>query len=159
MFNLLIGRVRVKYEEEKTEVKMSINNENASDYNVLQLVKDAESKQLFIPEFQRHFIWEKTQIKLLMDSIYRKYTFSSILIWNGTEELARRRVGGNISEILEPGLDSQNTVSYILDGQQRTTSLLLSLSDAKIFKGKNTQKTEKRILYRGYLLDSSTYKR
>lgn len=125
---------------------MAINYENAADYNVLQLVKDAESQQLFIPEFQRHFIWDKLQIKLLIDSIYRKYTFGSILIWNGTGELARRRVGGSIAEIITPSDNSQNTVSYILDGQQRTTSLLMVLSEVKVFKGKN-RKTENRTLY------------
>jgi len=126
---------------------MAINYDNANEYNVFQLVKDAESKQLFIPEFQRHFIWDKIQIKLLIDSIYRKYTFSSILIWNGSEELARRRAGGSISEIIVPSDKSQNTVSYILDGQQRTTSLLMVLSDVKVFKGKNTRKNENRTLY------------
>lgn len=125
---------------------MPINSTIADEYNVHQLVKDAESKTLFIPEFQRHFIWEKNQIKLLIDSLYRRYTINSILIWNGPDELARRRVGGSEAEIITPTGNGE-TVSYILDGQQRTTALLLVFTEQSVFKGKNTRKQEQRALY------------
>lgn len=126
---------------------MAISSDIKEEYNVLQLVKDAENENIFIPEFQRHFIWDRSQIKLLIDSLYRKYTINSILIWNGGDELARRRVGGSLKEIKFPNSDKGEKISYILDGQQRTTALMLVFTDKNIYKGKNVRKKERATLY------------
>ncbi|MCX5681951.1 MAG: DUF262 domain-containing protein, partial [Candidatus Omnitrophica bacterium] len=89
---------------------------NKDDFTVSNLVEAAEKEQIFLPEFQRQFVWGRDQIKLLIDSLYRKYTINSFLIWKGPDELARRRVGGNVNEICIPG-HGEEIVHYILDGQ------------------------------------------
>ena len=66
------------------------------------LINYAESEKIWLPEFQRSFVWDYNQIRLLIDSLYNNYTISNILIWDGTDELARRRVGGSIKEIQIP---------------------------------------------------------
>ncbi|MCK5641580.1 MAG: DUF262 domain-containing protein, partial [Gammaproteobacteria bacterium] len=70
----------------------------------------------------------------------------SILSWEGTDELARRRVGGSINEIQIPE-QTNAKINYLLDGQQRTSSLMLVFTDKKVFKRKNTRKIEKINLY------------
>ena len=120
--------------------------DNDKEPTVLELIKIAENEKIFLPEFQREFVWEKSQIKLLIDSLFSNYTINSILSWEGTDELARRRVGGSINEIQIPE-QTNAKINYLLDGQQRTSSLMLVFTDKKVFKRKNTRKTEKINLY------------
>ena len=117
------------------------------ELKVKNFIKSVEEEKIFLPEFQRPFVWEKSQIRLLIDSIYNNYTINSVLFWQGGDELARRRVGGNIREIRIPKKGSSEKITYLLDGQQRATALMLVFTDKKVYKGKNTQKSEKVELY------------
>jgi uncharacterized protein with ParB-like and HNH nuclease domain len=37
--------------------------------------------ELLLPEMQRKYVWRSTQVRDLLDSIYRDYPSGSILIW------------------------------------------------------------------------------
>ncbi len=52
-----------------------------NDLNIKRLIQLAEKEQILLPEFQRPFVWDKSQIKLLIDSLFNNYTISSILVW------------------------------------------------------------------------------
>lgn len=106
------------------------------EVNIERLIEYAETEKLWIPEFQRPFVWDRNQIRLLIDSLYHNYTISSILLWEGTAELARRRVGGSIKDIKIPEENVTEKVIYLLDGQQRTTALLLAFTKAPVYQGK-----------------------
>lgn len=119
-----------------------IVNENKK---IEDLIKDAYEEKIWIPEFQRPFVWDNNQIRLLIDSLFYNYTISSILTWKGKNELARRRVGGAVFEISFPDINnSSNEIIYLLDGQQRTTALTYVFTDKKIYK-KNKAREEKSI--------------
>jgi uncharacterized protein with ParB-like and HNH nuclease domain len=84
--------------------------------------------EFLIPSFQREFIWRPDDIIKLWDSIYRFYPIGSILYWTTPLRLhIHRRLGGMI--LFENGDDPHEKGErvYILDGQQRATSLLVSL--------------------------------
>ncbi len=83
-----------------------------------------------IPTFQRDVVWEQENVKKLWDSIYKFYPLGSILIWKTDLKLQNhRQIGGHlISDINFKRTEYQ----YILDGQQRTTSLLTSLYGGSI---------------------------
>ncbi len=67
-----------------------------------------------LPEFQRGYVWNRNQVRGLMDSLYRKHPVGSLLVWvTKTEEAVARGDG-----TLAPG-----SVKLLLDGQQRITSL------------------------------------
>ncbi|MCB9210916.1 MAG: DUF262 domain-containing protein [Ignavibacteriales bacterium] len=117
---------------------MNIFNE---ELNIESLIKYAENEKIWLPEFQRPFVWDKNQIRLIIDSLYHNYTISSILLWEGGDELARRRVGASIKEIKIPEGKNENIV-YLLDGQQRTTALLLAFSNKSVYRGRSTKKKE-----------------
>jgi len=76
--------------------------------------------EIKIPPFQREFVWDEEQVIELLDSIYKDYPIGSVLLWETNEKLAaRREVGGfNLPES-EPELP----LLYVLDGQQRITSI------------------------------------
>lgn len=114
---------------------------------VKKLIEFSESEQIWLPEFQRPFVWDNNQIKLLIDSLYHNYTISSILIWDGSDELARRRIGGNIKDIKIPVHRSKKGITYLLDGQQRASALMSVFSDKSVYKGSNLKKTFEINLY------------
>ncbi|HPT71058.1 MAG TPA: DUF262 domain-containing protein [Candidatus Cloacimonadota bacterium] len=101
--------------------------------NVKKLIEYAEDKLIWVPEFQRPFEWSDIQILLLIDSLYRSYTISSILLWEGPNELARRSIGSKISDIKVPEDNTDEKVDYILDGQQRTTALVLAFTNVEVY--------------------------
>lgn len=88
-----------------------------------------QNKQYQIPTFQREIVWEENNVKKLWDSIYKFYPIGSILVWKTGVKLQNyRSIGGHTIST-----DSEKTeYQYILDGQQRTTSLLTSLYGGEI---------------------------
>ncbi len=78
-----------------------------------------------IPQFQREYVWEKRRIIELFDSIYKEYPIGSFFIWKAAREhnnLFRHAIDLNIRPIQEG-----DNLSFILDGQQRITSLYVTL--------------------------------
>ena len=67
-----------------------------------------------LPEFQRGYVWNREQVRGLMQSLYRKYPIGSLLIWVTQTDSASAR--GDTE--LTPG-----SVKLLLDGQQRITTL------------------------------------
>lgn len=67
-----------------------------------------------LPEFQRGYVWTRSDVRKLMYSLYRDYPVGSLLIWDAATD----------PDIIRgDGTPSSGTVSLILDGQQRMTSL------------------------------------
>lgn len=88
------------------------------------------NKNYQIPTFQREVVWDRENVKKLWDSIYKFYPLGSILIWKTDLKLQNhRQVGGH--QITDTNF-TRTEYQYILDGQQRTTSLLTSLYGGSI---------------------------
>lgn len=82
------------------------------------LVKSGDIK---LPRFQRPFVWLRTDMLKLLDSIYKGYPIGSILIWNSSQKLiSERSISGLSVNTDEKTLFPTN---YLLDGQQRLTTL------------------------------------
>lgn len=93
-------------------------------------VEDLLRQNYQIPTFQREVVWEGENVKKLWDSIYKFYPLGSLLIWKTDVKLQKHReIGGHV-------IDGDNferpEYQYILDGQQRTTSLLTSIEGGAI---------------------------
>src|SRR3989338_4435435 len=101
---------------------------------IFEIIGHCKNKTWVIPEFQRNYVWEREQIRLLIDSIYRGYTIGSPLLWKTDFPLASRRVGGAEFEINFAENKKGEYSTFILDGQQRLTSLLLVLTNLKVYK-------------------------
>jgi uncharacterized protein with ParB-like and HNH nuclease domain len=48
-----------------------------------------DSGYMALPEFQRGYVWNRDQVRGLMDSLYRRHPVGSLLVW------ATKSVGGN----------------------------------------------------------------
>lgn len=87
---------------------------------VRQLVDDYRGGHLVIPEFQREYVWKPNRAPRLLDSIYRGYPVSVLLLWTSdAQPRARRR---------EPRPSRASLVSWLIDGQQRAITLSRILS-------------------------------
>ncbi len=82
---------------------------------IREIVKQAVSKNVDIPEFQRDFVWDTEQVKRLAESLYRDYPVGSFLLWDSSNYQEAKIAQGAQASL------------WIVDGQQRTTALCLLL--------------------------------
>lgn len=103
-------------------------------YEVHKLLKLIKENKFRIPHFQRDFRWSCAQIKLLIDSMARNYPIGSLLMMAKSPEFnfQSRSIAAEISSDIEVSsifpIKSEddfadNNILYVLDGQQRLTSI------------------------------------
>lgn len=85
-----------------------------------KLIKRIEEGDIRIPAFQRGYVWKQDQIIELLESIINNYPIGSILLWNSLERLKYTR---NIAGYKIPDRNMMYPVNYVLDGQQRISSI------------------------------------
>ena len=88
------------------------------------LISDIQKGLIKIPQFQRDFVWDLTKSANLMDSIIKGYPIGTFIFWKTKERLRSIR---NIGGIELPDPIPGDFVYFVLDGQQRLTSLFASL--------------------------------
>lgn len=97
-----------------------------ADLNIDKIMSRIKSGEIRVPGFQRSFVWEPQQAALLMDSIYKGYPFGSILLWRtGTVLNSEKNLGG----FSLPAPEKDYPIDYVLDGQQRITSLFATFQN------------------------------
>lgn len=96
------------------------------------LLNEIECGQVKIPQFQREFVWDKFKSADLLDSIIKGYPIGTFIFWRTNERLRSVRDIGNFN-LPEP--KKGEFVNYVLDGQQRMTSLFACLKGLKIERG------------------------
>ena len=82
------------------------------------LLKRVDKGEVRLPEIQRGYIWKPSQVAGLIDSLYRSYPSGSLLLWETDAPIGERDAsiqGPNQAPLVKP--------QYLLDGQQRLTSL------------------------------------
>ncbi len=97
--------------------------------NFKDLMRGVEKSTIQIPPFQRNFVWSRREIIELLDSIYNGYPIGSFIFWKTLKRLPRHReIGGEKLNEVTPGL----LIDYVIDGQQRITSLYAAVKCAEI---------------------------
>jgi hypothetical protein len=91
-----------------------------SNPRIASLLADVTKGNIKIPVFQREYVWNDEQIIGLLDSIYRGYPVGSLLLWSTKESLKHER---NVGGFKLPATPEDYPVNYVLDGQQRLTTL------------------------------------
>ena len=86
----------------------------STQMTIAALIQDIGRRELILPEFQRGYVWSRTQVRGYLASLYRGYPTGSFLIWKTSDPgLVRGR----------PADDNTKAFQLILDGQQRLTSV------------------------------------
>ena len=76
-----------------------------------------DENQLYVPAFQREYVWKRDDAKLLVDSLVKEYPTGTMLTWETA----------NPPELKGPHRydAKQGAVRILLDGQQRITTLYM----------------------------------
>ena len=110
------------------------------------LFTEIDTGYIKIPKFQRDFVWTKIQTGKLIDSIIKGFPIGTFIFWKTREELRHIKNIGNASL---PQKREGESVSYVLDGQQRITSLFA------VKKGLIINKDGREIDYKDISIDLS----
>lgn len=117
----------------------TLKDRSISVYDVIQNVKNGK---YVMPAFQRQFVWNMEQIEKLWDSILLDYPIATFLFWhvddNNTtqdtlfceflqEAMFDSKKNADTLNYRLSTIDLSLTDTAVLDGQQRLTSLFLSL--------------------------------
>lgn len=112
-----------------SNLKRDIGSEPLKITDVIERLRKDE---YLIPTFQRDFVWQPENIRKLWDSIFRFYPIGSLLYWETDSYLhTHRKLGGFVFPHDEDTVRKFKEWKYILDGQQRATSLLVSFLGGK----------------------------
>ena len=123
-------------------------------YEALQYIEDGK---YIMPAFQRQFVWSMAQIEKLWDSILLHYPIATFLFWRIDEtnvswdtyfcnflrdvKFSSRKESDTVNYDLV-NVDVKQTDTAILDGQQRLTSLFLSLFGKASIRQKYARKND-----------------
>ena len=88
--------------------------------NIRKLMEELQSGRMRVPNFQRGFVWDPERVAYLMDSLYKGYPFGSVLLWRTKQTLDYER---DLGPFTLPTNEPTYPTDYILDGQQRITSI------------------------------------
>lgn len=130
-----------------------INDNSITIYEALENIKNGK---YVMPAFQRQYCWNMYQIEKLWDSILLDYPIATFLFWHIDDENITwdTRFCNFLKEVTFDSRKQADSVNYdssnvdvsitdtaILDGQQRLTSLFLSLYGSIHIRPKHTRKT------------------
>ncbi len=84
---------------------------------IRQIIDKIDENQLFVPAFQREYVWKRNDAKNLISSLIKDYPTGTMLTWetNNPPELKGKYKYD----------DNKGAVKIILDGQQRITTLYM----------------------------------
>lgn len=88
-------------------------------YSICAILGLIEANDFVIPEIQRPFVWKKTQVRDLIDSLYNGYPTGYIIVWKNPDVQTKDGTKANGKKVL-------------IDGQQRITALMASIAGQEV---------------------------
>lgn len=92
-------------------------------FTLSDLIGDIDRGRLALPEIQRPFVWKRSEVRDLLDSMYKGFPIGYLMIWRASSEDAKFI-----------GVDGkqETPTEFIVDGQQRLTSLYTILKGTEV---------------------------
>lgn len=87
---------------------------------IYQIIDKINDNQLFVPAFQREYVWKRSDTKALFSSLIKNYPTGTLLTWETTTP---PELKGQKKYSPEMG-----AVKLVLDGQQRITTIYMILT-------------------------------
>ncbi len=116
---------------------MKVPKLKVDDDALATLITDIAKGEIRVPRFQREFVWERSRILKLLDSMYNEFPIGTIFLWNAPSEY--NYLLRDLKELGLPELQSHRGYRFILDGQQRLTSLFVVINGLQ-FEGEDYRK-------------------
>lgn len=94
-------------------------------WTIPQLIENIlEKDNYYLPAFQRDYVWDEDDVKSLIDSILRGYPIGAIILWKPSSKDFIKDDPFSVPLTDAVGKNGGDYY-YVIDGQQRLTSLLL----------------------------------
>lgn len=100
--------------------------------NLSKIKNNLHDGSYVIPDFQRDFVWTLDQSAKLIDSWVKGFPIGIFIMWVTNTKLCPTKKIGNVVAFEHQG--NSGEITYILDGQQRITSLYATITGLKIDK-------------------------
>lgn len=110
---------------------MSFEQPKPDSKKYSDLISEIQKGIIKIPKFQRDFVWSIDKTAKLLDSILKGYPIGTFILWQTAERINDIKNVGNLDI---PDTPEGTKVQYVLDGQQRITSLFAAYLGAEIQK-------------------------
>lgn len=108
---------------------------NNTNYELNNLVSDVDSGIISLPDLQRPFVWKDTQIRDLIDSLYKGLPTGLIILW---------KIGDGEGGFKPIGFNKSTTPNrLVIDGQQRLTSLYAVFTGKPVLDTKYKERNPK----------------
>jgi len=96
------------------------------------LIQEIDMGALGLPDLQRPFVWKRSRIRDLFDSLYKGFPTGYFLFWSTPQKVDRHSIGSDTEQLPDQKM--------IVDGQQRLTSLYAVMKGKAIINEDNEQK-------------------
>lgn len=144
-----------------------------SNITIFEALQNIQNGKYVMPAFQRQYVWSMEQIEKLWDSILLDYPIATFLFWhvdenNVSEDTffcnflsdatfdSRKQSDSPNYEL--SSIDTKITDTAILDGQQRLTSLFLSLFGTSYIRQKHARKSNRGGIITKLLIELNKHK-
>jgi hypothetical protein len=112
--------------------KVSMSNQPKPDSKTYDdLISEIRKGIIKVPKFQRDFVWDIWKTAGLLDSILKGYPIGTFILWETDQRINDVK---NIGGFDLPETPVGQNVQYVLDGQQRITSLFAAFLGESIRK-------------------------
>lgn len=88
-------------------------------YSVSAILGMIDAQQFVIPEIQRPFVWKRSQVRDLIDSLYNGYPTGYIITWKNPDVQTK---DGSVA----------NGKHVLIDGQQRITAIMAAVAGLEV---------------------------
>ncbi|MBN2519539.1 MAG: DUF262 domain-containing protein, partial [Bacteroidales bacterium] len=104
--------------------------EIVTNWTLNKMMTELEKGHIKIPRFQRDYIWERSKVIKLFNSIYLQYPIGSIFLWSAPPKY-KNFIRKTEYLSINPSTDKEKC-EFIIDGQQRIVSIYATLRGKKI---------------------------
>lgn len=118
------------------------------NFSIKKAMNMIVQKQMYLPEFQRSFVWHEEQIENLFDSIIMGYPIGTLLFWKTTKKAItennlvlyefikdyHQRDCADNKKAPEKLVTDYDNYYLVLDGQQRLSALYIALQGSIAYK-------------------------
>lgn len=144
-----------------------------SSVTIYEAMQNIQNGKYVMPAFQRQYVWSMEQIEKLWDSILLDYPIATFLFWHVDDEIITwdtyfcnflssvtfdsRKQADSVNYELS-SIDVKLTDTAVLDGQQRLTSLFLSLFGESFIRPNHARKSSGNKIYTKLLIELNKHK-
>ena len=109
---------------------MDIQKIKVNELKLSDIVYEFSQGKIRIPRFQRNYVWDRPRVVKLLNSIYKEYPIGTFFFWEAPATYIH--LYRNIPDLDIPEPDPNRPFNFILDGQQRITSLYVAIKGLAI---------------------------